>query len=161
MSSIFLVSACLVGFNCKYNGNNNYCEPLVELFKSGMVVPICPEQLGGLPTPREPSKIKGGTGFDVLDGRAQVVTVNTGSNVTENFLRGAREALMAAELLNPRACIMKEKSPSCGVERIYRFESDDLISGMGVTSALLFQKGYKIVSSENLEQIYKYLQEIE
>jgi uncharacterized protein YbbK (DUF523 family) len=56
---------------------------------------------------------------------------------------------------------MKEKSPSCGVERIYRFESDDLISGMGVTSALLFQKGYKIVSSENLEQIYKYLKEIE
>ncbi len=161
MSEIFIVSACLVGFNCKYNGENNLSEPVVELFRLGKAIPVCPEQLGGLPTPREPAMIRGGTGIDVISGTAKVLTVENLIDVTKAFLRGARETLMAVEILNPKACIMKEKSPSCGVKRVYSFETGELVCGMGVTSALLFQKGYKIVSSESTDEIYELLKEIE
>jgi uncharacterized protein YbbK (DUF523 family) len=158
-----IVSACLVGFNCKYNGKNNRCESIVEAFRRGLVVPLCPEQLGGLPTPRPPAKITEGDGFTVLDGKSRVKTVD-GSNrdVTISFLRGAYETLYAAELLgeNCIACVLKERSPSCGVREIYEYESDNLKEGMGVTSALLRRKGFKIVSSEDKGEIEKLLKEL-
>ena len=161
MGKVFIVSACLAGFNCKYNGGNNLLEPVYELFRRGKAIPLCPEQLGGLPTPRSPSKIRGGDGMDVLKGEARVLALETGEDVTEMFIRGAFEMLKAAEVLNPVACIMKERSPSCGVNSVYRFDSDELREGMGVASALLSSKGYKIISSDNVEQILKYLAEIE
>ncbi|TCK03915.1 DUF523 domain-containing protein [Phorcysia thermohydrogeniphila] len=160
MSKLILVSACLVGFNCKYNGGNNRSELIVEAFRRGFVVPVCPEQLGGLPTPRSPAKIKGGDGKDVLSGKGKVLTVDGSfKDVTENFLRGAYETLKAAELLGDRlvACILKEKSPSCGVKKIYEFDTDNLKEGMGVTAALLSEKGFKIISSEDTEIIKKIL----
>jgi uncharacterized protein YbbK (DUF523 family) len=119
--------------------------------------------LGGLPTPRPPAKITEGDGFTVLDGKSRVKTVD-GSNrdVTISFLRGAYETLYAAELLgeNCIACVLKERSPSCGVREIYEYESDNLKEGMGVTSALLRRKGFKIVSSEDKEEIEKLLKEL-
>jgi len=158
-----IVSACLVGFNCKYNGGNNRCPLLVDAFRRGAVVPLCPEQLGGLPTPRPPSKIVEGDGFSVIEGKSKVLTVDGSErDVTLQFLRGAYETLYAAELLGKScvACILKEKSPSCGVKKIYKFESDELKDGVGVTSALLLKKGFKIVSSENIEEIEEILKEI-
>lgn len=158
-----IVSACLLGINCKYNGGNNRDPKVVELFKRGVAVPVCPEQLGGLPTPRPPAKITEGDGLTVLSGKSRVLTVDgSGLDVTENFLRGAYEAFYVAELLRDScvACILKEKSPSCGVRKIYRFESDDLKDGMGVAAALLHSKGFKIVSSEDSDEIEKILEEI-
>jgi uncharacterized protein YbbK (DUF523 family) len=162
MDRLILVSACLVGFNCKYNGGNNRCDLIVEAFRRGFVIPVCPEQLGGLSTPRPPAKIRGGDGRDVLSGRGKVLTVDGSlKDVTENFLKGAYETLRAAELLQDRivACILKEKSPSCGVKKIYEFETDDLKEGMGVTTALLKEKGFKIISSEDIEEIKNLLKE--
>ncbi len=158
-----IVSACLLGINCKYNGGNNRDPLVVELFKRGVAVPLCPEQLGGLPTPRPPAKIAGGDGLAVIQGKARVRTVDGSDlDVTENFLKGAYETLFVAELLSDScvACVLKEKSPSCGVKRIYRFESDDLKEGMGVTAALLHSKGFKILSSDEREEIEKLLEEI-
>ncbi|MEO2068603.1 MAG: DUF523 domain-containing protein [Desulfurobacteriaceae bacterium] len=162
MGKLFLVSACLVGINCKYNGKNNECDILVKAFKEGKVIPVCPEQLGGLPTPRPPAKIFGKDGRSVLKGEGKVFTVvGERLDVTENFLRGAKETLKLAKLLKGKikACILKEKSPSCGVKKIYRFEEDSLKEGMGVTAALLEKEGFKIMSSEDIELIKKMLRE--
>ena len=159
-----IVSACLLGINCKYNGGNNRDPLIVELFKRGVAVPLCPEQLGGLPTPRPPAKITEGDGFSVISGKAKVKTVDGSDlDVTENFLKGAYETLFVAELIRSSclACILKEKSPSCGVRRIYRFDSDELKEGMGVTAALLSSKGFKILSSEDRENIEKLIEEID
>jgi len=159
-----IVSACLLGINCKYNGGNNRDPLIVELFKRGVAVPLCPEQLGGLPTPRPPAKITEGDGFSVISGKAKVKTVDGSDlDVTENFLKGAYETLFVAELIRGSclACILKEKSPSCGVRRIYRFDSDELKEGMGVTAALLSSKGFKILSSEDRENIEKLIEEID
>ncbi len=160
---VLLVSACLVGFNCKYSGGNNSCPILEESFSRGFVIPVCPEQLGGLPTPRPPAKITEGDGFAVLEGRAKVMTVD-GSHldVTENFVRGAYETLNAAKKLEKRlvACVLKEKSPSCGVKKIYRFADDSLKEGMGVAAALLKSNGFKILSSEDKENIEKLIKEL-
>jgi len=162
MNRLFLVSACLVGFDCKYSGGNNRHELIVSAFRKGCVVPVCPEQLGGLPTPRPPAKIKGSDGRDVLSGRGKVLTVDGSMrDVTKNFLKGAYETLKAAELLGDSlvACILKERSPSCGVKKIYEFDTDNLKEGMGVTAALLSEKGFKIISSEDTETIKKFLKE--
>jgi len=157
----FVVSACLVGFNCKYNGGNNLMPLLEEAFKKGVLLPLCPEQLGGLPTPRPPAKIESGEGADVLKGVSRVLTVEGKVDVTKNFLRGAEETLSAALKLRDKivACIMKERSPSCGVDFIYKFEVDEVKRGRGVTSALLQENGFKIVSSEDIEFIEKLLRE--
>ena len=163
MGKLVIVSACLAGIDCKYNGGNNRCEEVVKLLKAGKAVPLCPEQLGGLPTPRPPAKITEGDGRTVLSGKSRVVTVDgTSLDVTDNFLKGAKEALKVASLLKGKiaACILKEKSPSCGVRKIYRYEVDELKEGMGVTAALLNSKGFKIVSSENKDEIEKLLKEI-
>jgi uncharacterized protein YbbK (DUF523 family) len=160
---VILVSACLVGFNCKYNGGNNSYPPLEEAFKKGLVIPVCPEQLGGLPTPRPPAKIKGKDGYQVLEGKGKVLTVEGEEiDVTENFIRGARETLKAALKLKKllKACVLKEKSPSCGVKYIYSFNSDTLKEGKGVTAALLEKNGFKILSSEDVEEIKKVLEEL-
>jgi len=160
---VLLVSACLVGFNCKYSGGNNSCPVLEEAFSRGIVIPVCPEQLGGLPTPRPPAKITEEDGFAVLEGRARVMTVDGSClDVTENFLRGAHETLKAAKKLGERvmACILKEKSPSCGVRKIYNFTDDSLKRGMGVTAALLKANGFKILSSEDKEDIEKLIEEL-
>ena len=106
-----LVSACLAGINCKYDGTNNYNEKIFELLKEGKAVLVCPEQLGGLTTPRVPSEIINN----------KVITKD-GKDVTKNFKRGAKEVVNLAKKLNIKKAILKSKSPSCGYKKIYNGE---------------------------------------
>jgi len=142
---VVLVSACLVGVECRYDGATRLCASLIERTKGGgaIVVPVCPEQLGGLPTPRAPNEIVGGDGADVLDGSA-VVRDSDGVDRTENFLRGARQTLAIARLLNIKTAYLKQRSPSCGFGFIKR--GDEVVCGNGVTAELLARNGIKIVA---------------
>jgi uncharacterized protein YbbK (DUF523 family) len=144
-----LVSACLIGMCTTFRGGANARNVFEELVAAGKAVPFCPEQLGGLPTPRPPAEIVGGTGEDVLDGRARVVT-SDGADVTENYLRGAHETLRLAQLVGADEVILKERSPSCGVERVHDGTfSGTTIPGSGVTTALLRRHGFKVTSDED------------
>lgn len=146
----FVVSACLLGCPCKYNGGDNY-NPAVERFLAGKeYVSICPEVDGGLPTPRAASEIQGGTGYDVLSGLARVVT-KSGRDVRSEFKKGANQAVLAARDFGARAAILKERSPSCGVRAIYRGDfSGVTCAGSGVSAAALAQEGLLLFSEKNL-----------
>ncbi|KUO52935.1 MAG: hypothetical protein APF76_02105 [Desulfitibacter sp. BRH_c19] len=146
---MILISGCLVGINCKYNGGNNLKPELLELMNQGKVIPICPEQLGGAPTPRIPCEITGGSGLDVLKGQAKVIN-ELGEDLTELFLKGAEEVLKIALDANVSQAILKERSPSCGVAQIYDgCFTGKTISGIGVTAALLRENGIKLWTEEN------------
>ena len=130
----YLVSACLCGIACRYDGRSKPVSRFVEMLRKGICIPFCPERLGGLSTPREPALISRGTGFDVLDGKARVIPRDISGDVTAEFLRGAYAALTYARLFLPETVYLKEKSPSCG---LYAG------NGMpGVTAALLMRQGY-------------------
>ncbi len=144
---MIIVSACLIGFNCRYDGGNHFEEALFEPSLKKLLVPVCPEQIGGLPTPRAPSEIKGGDGLDVLEGRAQVVSAS-GGDVTDCFLRGAQEVMRFMKLMGISTAIMKEKSPSCGVFHIKR--NGAILRGAGVTAALLTKNGIQVISSDRI-----------
>jgi len=143
-----LVSACLLGTNCKYSGGNNLTPRVLELLKEHNIVPVCPEELGGLPTPREPSEIQNGEGKEVLKRKSQVVSIK-GEDVTAQFVKGAREALDLARKHSCTAAILKAQSPSCGCGIIYDGSfSGKLKEGSGVTAQLLLDNGI-IVMTEN------------
>ncbi|MCX7000542.1 MAG: DUF523 domain-containing protein [Candidatus Sumerlaeota bacterium] len=145
-----LVSACLVGLCANYRGEACAVESLQQAFARGEVIPVCPEQLGGLPTPRPPAEVFGGTAEDVLSGKARVIQCD-GTDVTDAFLRGAREVLKLARLVQPELIIFKENSPSCGVNSVYDgTHSRRLIAGCGVTTALLRQHGFKVISEKDI-----------
>ena len=103
-----LVSACLLGVGCRYDGGHNQLPQLKELLKTHTCIPICPEQMGGLPTPRPPAERQG----------SRVVT-RDGEDVTEAFLRGTAEVLRLADLYRCKTALLKERSPSCGCGQIY------------------------------------------
>lgn len=145
-----IVSACLVGVNCRYNGKNSLNSKVFEKFKKGDLIPACPEQLGGLTTPREPSEIIGGTGEDVLKGKAKVMT-SSGRDVTNNFIRGAEETLMMAKSLGAKEAILKTRSPSCGCCEIYDGAfSGKLKKGEGVTVAILRKNGIRVRDEKDI-----------
>ncbi len=145
-----IVSACLAGVNCKYNGSSNLHREAERLVKSGKAVPVCPEQLGGCPTPRLKAEILNGTGGDVLDGKCIVVKEN-GENTTPEFIKGAEEVLKIAMLTGAKMAVLKSGSPSCGCGSIYDGTfSGNKIKGNGVTSELLIRNGIKVVSEEHL-----------
>ncbi len=144
---IYLVSACLLGIPCAYDGSARPRPELIALAARGLVVPICPEVAGGLPTPRPPAEIVGGDGDDVLNGQARVVTVK-GEDVTAAYQRGAECALATVRRHGITTVILKQRSPSCGSARIYDgTHSGHLVAGQGVTAALLRRHGV-IVWSE-------------
>lgn len=146
---MILVSACLLGIRAKYDGGDNTVPQLVEKCKSGGIIPVCPEQLGGLTTPRQPCEISGGTGDDVLEGKARVITKD-GSDVTQAFVEGAKQVLRIARLYGADMAILKKRSPSCGCCQIYDGSfSGQKIPGAGVTAALLLKNGIKVYSEEN------------
>lgn len=146
---MYLISACLCGVNCKYNGLNNYNEICEKLLASGKVILVCPEQLGGLPTPRIPSEIIGNS-LDILDGKGEVVN-KEGSDVTAQFIKGAKETLDIAKKLNIKTAILKDGSPSCGVNYIYDGNfSGTKIKGMGVTAQLLKESLIDVISEDEL-----------
>lgn len=147
---MIMVSACLAGFEVRYDGNHNVVKRIEELFEDGRAVAVCPEVLGGLSTPREPAEIVGGTGEDVLDETARVVTI-TGEDVTTMFLEGAYSTLRKAQEIQATIVVLKENSPSCGSTMIYNGQfSGDKLAGNGVTSALLKRNGIQVISEHEL-----------
>jgi len=140
-----LVSACLLGINSRYCGGGCLNEAVASLAKKHFLIPVCPEQLGGLPTPREPDEIQNGRVYE-----------KSGKDNTEEFTRGAQETLRIAELLGAEASILKQNSPSCGPSMIYdgTFRGKK-IPGSGITAALLMQNGIRVVSEEDIAELYE------
>ena len=146
---MYLISACLCGVNCKYNGLNNYNEICNKLFASGKAILVCPEQLGGLPTPRIPSEIRGKS-LNILNNNGSVIDKN-GNDVTPQFIKGAQETLQIAKKLNIKKAILKDGSPSCGVNYVYDGTfSGKKISGMGLTAQLLKESSIDVISEFEL-----------
>jgi uncharacterized protein YbbK (DUF523 family) len=146
-----LVSACLAGRACRFDGSANSDDVVGALVASGRAVLVCPEVDGGLETPRPPAEIVGGDGADVLAGRARVVTIS-GRDVTDAYLEGARVALTAAHRTGARAAILKARSPSCGKGAIYDGSfSRATRAGDGVTAALVAANGIEVFTEEQLE----------
>ena len=135
-----MVSACLAGENCKYNGGNNRNEKVLKLLEGNDVITVCPEELGGLPTPRTPSEIRDG-----------VVMTKDGRNVDAEFRAGACRCLEIAEKEQPDLIVLQSRSPSCGVNRRYDGSfSGKLTDGSGVTAELLMKHGYHVTDAEDL-----------
>ena len=136
------VSGCLVGINCKYNGGNNFDEREFKLVKEGKAIPICPEQLGGLKTPRNPAEIQ------EKDGQKYVITCK-GEDVTNEYEKGAVEVLELAKKLNVKEAILQPRSPSCGKGLIYDGTfSKNKIVGNGIAADLLMKNGIKVYMPE-------------
>lgn len=154
---MLLLSACLLGVNCKYDGLNNVHQRIQEMARRGGVIPLCPEQLGGLSTPRPPAEIRGGDGSKVLQGEAKVFSIEN-QDVTEAFLRGAEESLQLAKLFKVRAALLKEGSPSCGSSLIYDGTfSHTKVPGKGVVTASLEREGVLVFSEVEWERIEEHL----
>ena len=146
-----LISACLLGVSCAWDGRSIYrSDKAVELLKSETLIPVCPEQLGGLKTPRVAQEILGGTGEDGLDGKCMVLNTD-GEDVTREFIAGAEQTLKIAGLFHIEEFIGKSRSPSCGCGQIYDGTfSRKVIHGDGVTTALLRRNGIRVVAEEDL-----------
>ena len=135
-----VVSACLLGENCKYSGGNNRSEALLALLERHEVIPVCPEVLGGLPVPRVPAEI--------VDG---VVINRNGISVDEEFRRGAAEALEICRREKPDLVIRQPRSPSCGVGSVYDGTfGGKLTAGNGVFAALAAENGFRVESAEEI-----------
>lgn len=133
-----LISACLIGLNCKYDGGNNETPKLIELMKEYDFVPVCPEQLGGLTTPRPGARRKDN----------KVVT-REGRDVTKEYQKGAEEVLNLARKLNIKKAILKSKSPSCGSGKIFAGDfTKTLVKRDGVMTELLKENGIEVISSD-------------
>ena len=140
------ISACLLGVRCRYDGGDSRNEAAIKHKETDQLIPVCPEEAGGLPTPRPPAEIVGGDGDDVLNGKAKVMTVD-GTDVTEAYLKGAYHALQVAQSNGATHVILKARSPSCGCGDIYDGTfSGRLTSGDGVTTALLKRHGITVTS---------------
>ncbi|MCK4667554.1 DUF523 domain-containing protein [Candidatus Dependentiae bacterium] len=134
---MILVSACLAGQQCRYDGTSIPNDDIVNMVKTYRALPVCPEEYGGLPIPRFPSEIVGGDGFDVIDGGAWVID-KRGNNVTENYIEGAIKVLKLALSMEVKKVILKTNSPACGCGFIYDGTfRNRLKRGDGVCTALL------------------------
>jgi uncharacterized protein YbbK (DUF523 family) len=142
-----LVSACLLGCNCRYDGRHNMDEVLEDLLEARgeSALPFCPEEEGGLATPRPAAWIEARDAAAVLDGEDRIVT-GEGADVSAGFLRGARAALAACQANEIERAYLKERSPSCGVANTH--VDGKLVEGPGVTSALLAREGVEVVGIE-------------
>lgn len=153
---LILVSACLLGVACRYDGESCHSAKVNALATRGEVLPICPEVAGGLPTPRPPAEIAGAAegldGHAVLDGQTRVLH-SDGTDVTALFIAGAQAALAAAQRLGIQRAILRTHSPSCGAGRIHegRF-AGSLVSGDGVAAALLKRNGIQVMTEETLPE---------
>ncbi|MBD1381035.1 DUF523 domain-containing protein [Metabacillus arenae] len=150
---MILVSSCLAGIKCRYNGTDSLENTIQQLVNQKKATMVCPELLGGFSTPREPAEIIGGTGIDVLNGTAKVVE-KSGKNVTDLYIKGAYQTLKMAKDLNATYIVLKEASPSCGSQMIYNGNfQNEKIPGEGVTSALLTNEGFKVISEKELAKL--------
>ena len=144
----YLVSACLIGKPCFYDGTSRVNESVKALFEAGKAKALCPEELGGLKTPRPPAEIFGGTGEEVLSGKAFVYN-GEGRELTFHFLSGSRQFLTIANEYGVKKAVLKARSPCCGIGKIYDGTfSNTLTKGNGVTAALLLKNGFEVFSDE-------------
>ena len=140
-----LVSACLLGVRCRYDGASKPNEAVLRLMEQHTLIPVCPEQLGGLATPRPPAERQG-----------DAVRTRSGTDVTEQYRRGAEEALRLCRLYGCEAAVLKEKSPSCGAGAVYDGTfSGVLTTGNGVTAELLTANGIPVYGESQLEKLLK------
>jgi uncharacterized protein YbbK (DUF523 family) len=147
--SMFIVSACLAGINCKYSGTNNEDKNIVELVKQGKAIPICPEQLGGLPTPRACCEIV------MQAGGAKKVLSKDRTDYTKEFTDGAEKTLAIAKIAGAENAILQPRSPSCGCGLIYDGTfSGNLVQGNGFTAQLLMQNGIKVYTVDDFKEYY-------
>lgn len=138
-----LISACLLGVPCRYDGASKPVPRIELLTERFVLVPVCPEQLGGLPTPRTPAERCG-----------SCVLTRDGRDVTENYLRGAQEALRIARITGCQTALLKAKSPSCGCGRIYDgTHTGTLTDGNGVTAALLMRNGISVCNEDAMDAL--------
>ena len=134
-----VVSACLLGENCKYNGGNNFASNVAEFVKGREVIPVCPERLAGLGVPREP--------IEIVDG---VVRRKDGTSVNEELRKAVAEILDQLSGQEIECVILKSRSPTCGVKQVYDGTfTGTLIDGMGVLAAALRENGYLVIDSED------------
>lgn len=135
-----ICSACLLGINCRYDGRTKPNKKAIQLCKEGTLIPVCPEQLGGLSTPRVPSEQKGKRVFNKF-----------GKDVSRQFSKGATEVLKIAKMFGAKEAILKQRSPSCGCGQIYDGTfSGKIIKGDGVTTSLLKKNKIKVITEEDL-----------
>lgn len=143
MSKLILVSACLAGVNCRYNGGNSKIEEIAQMVHSGKAIAVCPEVLGGLETPRACSEI-------ISDREGLKVVSDQGANITHAFKEGARKTLELVKVLDINTAILQSRSPSCGFGKIYDGTfTGQLKKGNGFTAELLAQHGIEIYTDEN------------
>lgn len=136
-----IVSMCLAGVPCNYLGEATPCQEVIELVDQGQAIPVCPEQLGGLTTPRTPAEKVGD----------RVITKD-GADVTAEFTKGAQRTLLIAKQTGAELVILKSRSPSCGKGTIYDgTHSGTLIEGNGLTAELLINNGFQVLSEEELK----------
>ena len=134
-----LVSACLLGMNCRYDGSHNYCPELEKLMEEHILIPVCPERRGGLDTPREPAERQGD---------------RDGTDVTDAYIRGAQETLRLAKEYDCRYAIFKERSPSCGAGVIYDGNfSHTRVPGDGMTTQLLRANGIIVLGESQISAL--------
>ena len=145
MKEKLLISACLLGENCRYDGGGNYVPDVEALGARFELVPVCPEQMGGLPTPRIPAE------------RVEEKVLNReGTDVTAEYRKGAEDALAIAKANGVKFAVLQERSPSCGSEYVYDGTfSGKLIPGQGVTAQLLEENGIKVYSSGRIAEFLK------
>ena len=138
-----LVSACLLGVGCRYDGQSNQLPQLEQLMKKHTCIPVCPEIFGGLPTPRVPAERQGNK-----------VIAKDGQDVTENFVRGTAEVLRLADLYHCKAALLKERSPSCGSGQIYDGTfTKTLVEGDGLTAQMLKKKGITVYGESQIQEL--------
>ena len=145
-----LVSACLLGLPTRYDGKSKRSQDVLDfLQREGLTpIPVCPEQLAGMTTPRDKTFFKSGDGRTVLAGKGEAVSEN-GRSMNAIFCRGAKMTLEIARLCGCRRALLKEGSPSCGVHRVYQGENK--VAGAGITTALLLNSGLDVISEEDLK----------
>lgn len=143
---MIIVSACLCGVQCRYDAKSNLNEDIKKLVENGQAIPVCPEQLGGLTTPRTPCEI-------VCDSdRIKVMSIE-GANCTKEFMKGAQETLNIAKMAGATKAILKSRSPSCGCGSIYDGSfSKTLKEGNGITVQLLLDNGIEVITEEYLQK---------
>lgn len=145
-----LISSCLIGLNVKWNGKSKNIADLKRLVSEGKAIFLCPEQIGGLSTPRVPAEIEAGrTAKEVLEGKAKIIG-NNGSNLTEEIIRGSNETLKFCKEYGIKIAILRDGSPTCGSVKTYSGRFDGVkIKGRGVLTELLEQNGIKVYNEFN------------
>lgn len=138
------ISACMAGIPCRFDGQAKPTRTALELVERDEAILVCPEEMGGLPTPRRPVEIVGGDGEDVLLGHAKVLTAD-GEDVTAQYVAGAKKAADVVEDSKVNSALLKSKSPACGCSRIYDgSHSGTLVDGVGVFAAELKRRGIRV-----------------